>query len=298
MTDDAQSLAERRGTSVHATESLLCNLREQKIKQSRPSAPSDAGTDVLSAASHDRPGPPRAVTNTRLPTPLRMPSSTRPNSSALGPWFRPNSMVRPDQQQRITTRPVPPHPLYVLAYPAARCTLRHRVPGGQNPAGFHLCAIQKPMLLSSSSVYNTKHRFLKVHRPSALVPAQRDSARPINLAPSPCRGHQTTDAQLGTPSFCAASISDPLPFSIRSYILSVCMLTICFSDTISMLILLSRGIRTRTAHCVPVALRRQGTGAKQRRQAIKHGLAPSQPSHLFPTIVVLALKINRNDQRG
>ncbi len=26
MTDDAQSLAERRGTSVHATEALLCNL--------------------------------------------------------------------------------------------------------------------------------------------------------------------------------------------------------------------------------------------------------------------------------
>jgi hypothetical protein len=33
MTDDAQSLAEQSGTSVHATEALLCNLREQKIKQ-------------------------------------------------------------------------------------------------------------------------------------------------------------------------------------------------------------------------------------------------------------------------
>ncbi len=32
MFDDAQSLAEQRGTSVHATEALLCNLREQKIK--------------------------------------------------------------------------------------------------------------------------------------------------------------------------------------------------------------------------------------------------------------------------
>jgi hypothetical protein len=33
MTGDAQSLAEQCGTSVHATEALLCNLPEQKIKQ-------------------------------------------------------------------------------------------------------------------------------------------------------------------------------------------------------------------------------------------------------------------------
>jgi hypothetical protein len=33
MTDDAQSLAQQCGTSVHATEALLCNLEEQKIKQ-------------------------------------------------------------------------------------------------------------------------------------------------------------------------------------------------------------------------------------------------------------------------
>jgi hypothetical protein len=33
MTDDAQSLAEQCGTSVHATEALLCNFQEQKIKQ-------------------------------------------------------------------------------------------------------------------------------------------------------------------------------------------------------------------------------------------------------------------------
>ncbi len=32
MTDDAQSLAEQCGTSVHATEALLCKIREQKIK--------------------------------------------------------------------------------------------------------------------------------------------------------------------------------------------------------------------------------------------------------------------------
>jgi hypothetical protein len=32
MTDDAQSLAERCGTSVHATEALLTILHEQKIK--------------------------------------------------------------------------------------------------------------------------------------------------------------------------------------------------------------------------------------------------------------------------
>ena len=32
MTDDAQSLAEQCGTSVHATEALLYNLQEQKIK--------------------------------------------------------------------------------------------------------------------------------------------------------------------------------------------------------------------------------------------------------------------------
>ncbi len=32
MTDDAQSLAEQCGTSVHATNALLCNLQEQKIK--------------------------------------------------------------------------------------------------------------------------------------------------------------------------------------------------------------------------------------------------------------------------
>ncbi len=38
MTDDAQSLAEQCGTSVHATEALLCNLQEQKIKQSMASS--------------------------------------------------------------------------------------------------------------------------------------------------------------------------------------------------------------------------------------------------------------------
>jgi hypothetical protein len=38
MTDDAQSLAEQRGTSVHATEAPLCNLREQKIKQAMASS--------------------------------------------------------------------------------------------------------------------------------------------------------------------------------------------------------------------------------------------------------------------
>jgi hypothetical protein len=38
MTDDAQSLAVRRGTSVHATGALLCNLREQKIKQAMASS--------------------------------------------------------------------------------------------------------------------------------------------------------------------------------------------------------------------------------------------------------------------
>ena len=34
MTDDAQSLAEQCGTSVHATEALpsLCNVQEQKTK--------------------------------------------------------------------------------------------------------------------------------------------------------------------------------------------------------------------------------------------------------------------------
>jgi hypothetical protein len=36
MTDDAQSLAEQCGTSVHATEALLCNLQEQKIKHYGP----------------------------------------------------------------------------------------------------------------------------------------------------------------------------------------------------------------------------------------------------------------------
>jgi hypothetical protein len=38
MTDDAQSLSEQCGTSVHATEALLCNRQEQKIKQVRASA--------------------------------------------------------------------------------------------------------------------------------------------------------------------------------------------------------------------------------------------------------------------
>ena len=38
MTDDAQSLAEQCGTSVHATEALLCNLQEQKIKQAMASS--------------------------------------------------------------------------------------------------------------------------------------------------------------------------------------------------------------------------------------------------------------------
>ncbi len=38
MTDDAQSLAERCGTSVHATEALLCNLQEQEIKQAMASS--------------------------------------------------------------------------------------------------------------------------------------------------------------------------------------------------------------------------------------------------------------------
>ncbi len=35
MTDDAQSLAEQCVTSVYATEALLCNLQEQKIKYRR-----------------------------------------------------------------------------------------------------------------------------------------------------------------------------------------------------------------------------------------------------------------------
>ena len=50
MTDDAQSLAERRGTSVHATEALLCSLREQKIKQEMASsyiAPGALGGGIL-----------------------------------------------------------------------------------------------------------------------------------------------------------------------------------------------------------------------------------------------------------
>ena len=38
MTDDAQSLAQQSGTSVHATEALLCNLQEQKIKQAMASS--------------------------------------------------------------------------------------------------------------------------------------------------------------------------------------------------------------------------------------------------------------------
>jgi hypothetical protein len=38
MTDDAQPLAEQCGTSVHATEALLYNLQEQKIKQAMASA--------------------------------------------------------------------------------------------------------------------------------------------------------------------------------------------------------------------------------------------------------------------
>jgi hypothetical protein len=38
MTDDAQSLAEQCGTSVHATEALLRNLQEQKIKQAMASS--------------------------------------------------------------------------------------------------------------------------------------------------------------------------------------------------------------------------------------------------------------------
>ncbi len=38
MTDDAQSLAAQCGTSVHAMEALLCNLREQKIKQAMASS--------------------------------------------------------------------------------------------------------------------------------------------------------------------------------------------------------------------------------------------------------------------
>jgi hypothetical protein len=38
MTDDVQLLAERCGTSVHATEALLCNLQGQKIKQAMASS--------------------------------------------------------------------------------------------------------------------------------------------------------------------------------------------------------------------------------------------------------------------
>jgi hypothetical protein len=38
MTDEAQSLAKQCGTSVHATEALLCNLQEQKIKQAMASS--------------------------------------------------------------------------------------------------------------------------------------------------------------------------------------------------------------------------------------------------------------------
>jgi hypothetical protein len=42
MTDDAQSLAEHCGPSVHATEALLCNLQEQKIKHGVPVTRSEA----------------------------------------------------------------------------------------------------------------------------------------------------------------------------------------------------------------------------------------------------------------
>jgi hypothetical protein len=38
MADDAQSLAEQCGTSVHATEALLCNLQGQNIKQAMASS--------------------------------------------------------------------------------------------------------------------------------------------------------------------------------------------------------------------------------------------------------------------
>ncbi len=38
MTEDAQSLAEQRGTPVHAMEALMRNLREQKIKQAMASS--------------------------------------------------------------------------------------------------------------------------------------------------------------------------------------------------------------------------------------------------------------------
>jgi hypothetical protein len=41
MTDDAQSLSEQCGTSVHATEALLCNLWEQKIKHCWPALACD-----------------------------------------------------------------------------------------------------------------------------------------------------------------------------------------------------------------------------------------------------------------
>ncbi len=38
MTDDAQSLAERRGTVTYVHATLLCNLREQKIEQAMASS--------------------------------------------------------------------------------------------------------------------------------------------------------------------------------------------------------------------------------------------------------------------
>jgi hypothetical protein len=59
MTDDAQSLAEQCGTSVHAAEALLCNLQEQKIKQwallsGPPLAPPRRGNQALAAGSETR----------------------------------------------------------------------------------------------------------------------------------------------------------------------------------------------------------------------------------------------------
>ncbi len=98
MTDDAQSLAEQCGTSVHATEALLCNLQEQKIKQ----LPLPLSAPLGSGGGYTAPsrfktlfGLPWGVTSNRLNgkdychVSSRLPSPGHPGGLGTGPASAP-----------------------------------------------------------------------------------------------------------------------------------------------------------------------------------------------------------------
>jgi hypothetical protein len=99
MTDDAQSLAERRGTSVHATEALLCNLREQKIKHTGRAQAAGATRRRMRISA-----PPAAGSGPRAASgPEELRDSERSHGyqlDAVAVWFQSLPQVTVDDSQR------------------------------------------------------------------------------------------------------------------------------------------------------------------------------------------------------